>query len=57
MRRQYSSVATRCSQAAPALVAMMRDTSIVGIDDADNRTLQHVWSSGDGAESMIPLIQ
>jgi hypothetical protein len=35
----------------------MRDTSIVGIDGADNRTLQHVWSSGDGAESMIPLIQ
>uniref|UniRef100_A0A0E0FH84 Uncharacterized protein n=1 Tax=Oryza nivara TaxID=4536 RepID=A0A0E0FH84_ORYNI len=35
----------------------MRDTSIVGIDGADNRTLQHVWSSGDGAESVIPLIQ
>uniref|UniRef100_A0A0D3FH74 Uncharacterized protein n=1 Tax=Oryza barthii TaxID=65489 RepID=A0A0D3FH74_9ORYZ len=35
----------------------MRDTSIVGIDGADNRTLQHVRSSGDGAESVIPLIQ
>ncbi|EAY89575.1 hypothetical protein OsI_11104 [Oryza sativa Indica Group] len=34
----------------------MRDTSIVGIDGADNRTLQHVRSSGDGAESVIPLI-
>uniref|UniRef100_A0A0D9Z5Y4 Uncharacterized protein n=1 Tax=Oryza glumipatula TaxID=40148 RepID=A0A0D9Z5Y4_9ORYZ len=55
--RRHSSAATRRSQAVPALVATMRDTSIVGIDGADNRTLQHVRSSGDGAESVIPLIQ
>uniref|UniRef100_A0A0E0AZD3 Uncharacterized protein n=1 Tax=Oryza glumipatula TaxID=40148 RepID=A0A0E0AZD3_9ORYZ len=35
----------------------MRDTSIVGIYGANNKTLQHIRPCGDGAESVIPLIQ